>query len=206
MQGNKSKITIVLLVFFLIGCAQPRKKMEIKAYEQFITTENNGCYESRIVNGFQFELLYLPLEYKAIKEIRDKTPSIALLEKEKTNFSGMTYFTLKISPEKSDKSILKYNLKSNEDYQARLAYFSFGLQKDIYLEQGDLKIPCTLYHFERAYDLSKFRVFNLAFEDKLIDKNKDFTLVIASDFFQSGRIKFKYKKTELEKIPELTIK
>ena len=76
------------------------------------------------------------------------------------------------------------------------------MQKDISLLDGKDTVPCDLYHFERAYDVSPSATILLGFTASKKTKN-DKTLIIYDRTFNKGTVKFLFKASELNNKPKL---
>jgi hypothetical protein len=196
----ENKMIVFFLVIVSLNACKP-KVLSPKDYVHFAKSEKSNLLKVRELGDFKFEVFHQTVDYKlALEYQNNNNKTIAERTKE---IEGMDYFTLKITPLKGNESILKYNLQSEEDYQARLAYFSFDMQNDIFLEKSGKKVPCSLYHFERAYDLTNYRVFDLAFETNNNTASADKILILHSDFFETGPIKFIFKAKDLQQLPKV---
>lgn len=200
MKANSLAIIVIIL---LSACSE--KEMMPKEFANYVASEESGLLVKKQVNEFVFELLYEPIEYKIVNQLRAENVSNAEYNELEDAMKGMQYYVLKIGVEGSNKSILKYLLESEEDYQNRLAYFSFGFQNSIYIEEDGVQIPCSLFHFERAYDLTPKRTFVLGFEQNSKTKYNDKTIVIDSDFFKTGKVKIKINGSDIESLPSLIL-
>jgi len=58
------------------------------------------------------------------------------------------------------------DLKSKEDYGARVAYFTEQIGSDLELVQGADTLSCILNHMERTYNIRPELTLNLVFEKK----------------------------------------
>jgi hypothetical protein len=93
------------------------------------------------------------------------------------------------------KELLKYAVGDEEEYQRRVSYYSFGMDKDIYLVVGSDTIPCATYQWERGFDASQKLIFQLVFSKKQWKENVNgFQLVFYDRVFNNGIIKFFFGK------------
>ena len=67
---------------------------------------------------------------------------------------------------------------------------------------GNDTLDCTLFHFERAYDIAPLATFLLGFP-KVKSKNSQRTFFFQDKVFNKGIIKFTYTSEELSQIPKL---
>jgi hypothetical protein len=100
-----------------------------------------------------------------------------------------------IGSDSLDQELLKYGLTDEMEYQNRITYYSFNMNKDIFLVVGTDTLPCVTYQWERGFDLSRKLVFQLVFSAKDWKGKVDgFQLVYYDRVFNNGIIKFFYGK------------
>lgn len=117
----------------------------------------------------------------------------------------LQYYTLKLGILGGEFNVSNYEVSDNATQQERLNYLSFAMQKDIKLVEGKDTLNCALYHFERSYDITPYRTFVLAFQQKEINKGKDKTLILDLAYFKTGPIKLNFKGADLVRIPNLKL-
>jgi hypothetical protein len=110
-------------------------------------------------------------------------------------------FTLKLTSDVGD--LLKHKLNSKEDYATRIKYYAFDMQRDFTLEIGTDVIPCSLFHFERVFDIAPYAKFSIGFVYDKKHKGKESTLIYNDRIFKNGLIKYIYSNDEINKIPKL---
>ncbi|MDQ3395276.1 MAG: hypothetical protein M3512_14345, partial [Bacteroidota bacterium] len=113
----------------------------------------------------------------------------------------LQYYLLKIEVAGSNMDFLNHGIQSIQEKQEKIYYFSYLFQDDIYLEEEGEKLPCVLFHFERAMDMKNSRTFVLGFE-KPLKESESACLIINSDQFDAQNIKIKISK---KNIPNLKI-
>ena len=191
---NKLKYFVFFCLITLFSCK--KKELNQTDYLQYIEDNNNGLNIYKTMGDVRYTLQYKPLEYIIIKE------NAVDIKKRTTELEGMQYYTLSYSLENSKEDILQHGLNDKTEYYERVNYLSFGLQNDIYLENGNDKLQCILFNYVRSYGLTAIADFVLAFE-----KNKstisERTLVIEDKVFGGGIIKLKIEKNDIENIPLL---
>jgi hypothetical protein len=119
---------------------------------------------------------------------------------------GMYYFNFKIALKDGNGELLKYNLSSASEYEQRVQYFAFEMQKDINLKINNRTIPCALFHFERAYDLAPYSVFLLGFPVENPSAYAEDTKILfeyQDHVFNTGKINFIFKINDLNNIPKI---
>lgn len=95
--------------------------------------------------------------------------------------------------------LLKGIARSVEDYQALVNYFSFDIQKDLYLCLPSDTIPCSFAHFERNFDVAPFTNVEIGFSNVhgLITKNSEWTILYNADRFNIGPLYFRFKENDV---------
>lgn len=159
--------------------------------------------------GFTYQLQYTPHDLIALQRLRNQEINSRSLEEEKKNLGSFQYYTLSIcSPDGSD--IVKYKAVSDKQKEDRAHYFSYDMQRDISLVDGDDldTLQCAMYHYEKSYGLSPCTNFLLAFPLRDTSRNhyqQDKTIIYRDKIFGNGLIIVKLKADNLQKIPTLAL-
>lgn len=211
---NNNTMTGILLIFclcFLSNCTKndgilSTKKVAPSKMVKWINKEENGLVKTKKVGELIAKVQYRPISYIISNEMRKNDISKKEYEERAKQLEGMDYFSLTLDVEGNRNNVTNYNIGNDMSLQQdRLSYLSFGMQKDIYLmEDGEL-IPCELYHFERAYNLTSERTFMIGFPKKDTDETHSKTFVLDSPVFGTGPIKIHFEKKDFEKLPKLHI-
>ena len=199
MQVNR--LLFLCLISVLFSCQ--KENMTPINYLSHIKSVDSGMLKEKKLGGFVFHLQKEPIPYKFLIHHKQDNFSHMELEEYLKDMGGMQYYTLKIGVENSNENILMYQLQSELDYQNRLGYFSFAFEQDIYLEENGKILPCSLFHFERMYDLTPMRTFVLGFEQNPNNENEDKTIVIDSEFFGVGKVKLNIKGSDIAALPSV---
>jgi hypothetical protein len=156
---------------------------------------------NQMINEFKISMQYHPAEQLALKELganeANKTKYQQLIKEKST----VDYFTLKIEIPGSQQEILKYKTSDNSDYESRLNYMAYELQKDIVIVKGKDSIEPVLYHFERLFDTAPYCQFLLAFPKD--SSNADRHLIYDDHVFSLGTFKFYFRKELFVKLPKI---
>ena len=132
----------------------------------------NGLEADSLFGNYQFILRYIPLEYKALNDQDTFFRSTTELYRKVNQMQGYQYYILEIATKDHHTDVLKNDIQSIKEYYARIQYFSFLMQNDISLQQGDKLLPCKLFQFERDYGISPYQRFILVFpENKEVNRN-----------------------------------
>jgi hypothetical protein len=172
-------------------------------YVKWVSNEQNGVSKSKTIDEVKYLLQYKPHDYLACMELKKDTVNKSEVEKKEQEFKGMLYFDFKIHIPNGSAEFLKYNISSTTEYQQRVTYCSFSMQYDISIVQNKDTIPCTMYLFERAFDVAPEGTFLLGFDEAALDVNKEMTFVFSDRLFKKGAIKFTFAPKVLNNIPKL---
>ena len=204
----KHVIYIVVVFSFaglLLSCS--RQELPPVEYVNWIKNAENGLRKSKEIDNYIIDVQYKPVDYVIANELRKETITKEEYQQKLQEFKGMDYFTLKLDVKNTPLSVMKYGLQDEAQYQQRVQYFSFDMQRDIKLVSDNDTIPCSLYHFERSYDLGKHRNFVLGFaKSKTAEAATDKMLVMDYTEFGLGIIKIKFDEDDLEDIPLIALK
>ena len=190
--------------FAEIGSSSQSKAMELKPKEfvSWVRDPENGFLRTKQIDEFEFSVQYKPYEYITCLEERKENIEAEIVKNKTEELKGMTYFDLIISAGGNNGELLKYKLPKNSDYPNRIDYYSFNFQKDIFLVQNNDTIPCSMFHFERTFDIAPYAKFLLAFP-VTDSKSKEATVLFYDKIFDKGMIKISFDKQALSKVPKL---
>jgi len=147
----------ICLLFW--GCDTSLSPLE---YAQFLADQTNGFRQKILISPYQLQVEYQPSIYTAYRKSRGQQDIYKQKLKEDNKLS---FFQLNLGLIQGGDlfAMLAHN---PQDYQNLVYYFSYAFRKGIFLQRGDHKYPCVLYHFERSYDLQGSRNFVLGFENE----------------------------------------
>ena len=119
----------------------------------------------------------------------------------------MEYYELKIQIDDFIEETIKYELQDMTEYQNRLSYLSFNMQKDLTMKVNDNKLaPCKLYHYERTYGLAPYTKVLIGFSKEDIGESTlERTIILNDRLFNKGLIKFNYSSSTLLEIPKIAV-
>lgn len=197
-------------LLLLSSCGQ--QVLEPVDYVQWMKNPEHGFYRTKTITPLEVVAQYKTTNFIIANEKRSNEIEVAAYQAREKELEGMHYWTLKLSiddpnlPNRGAKAwnILNYGVEDKQQEQERLMYFSYAMQRDLKLVEGQDTLPCALYHFERSYDLDKSRTFVLGFP-KGKDTNADKTLLIDIPYFNTGLIKINYPKELLQQAPNMQL-
>ena len=157
--------------------------LEPKEYVQWIRELTNGLKKEKTIDDLIFTVQFKPPEYIVCMEERQPQLPGDLVKRKTAELSDMQYYDFTITLKKGQGELLKYDLTSSGQYTQRVNYFAFGLQKDIQLLDGNDTLSCSLFHFERAYDVTPSGTFLLGFPVNKNSSGQDKTLIVDDKTF-----------------------
>lgn len=172
---------------------------------KYVIAPHNGLIKKKEIAEFIYQAKYKPLDYIISQEANGASVSQETYYKKVKELDGLQYFDFRIEVDATNGELLKYRLSSVADYESRVEYVSFGMQKDIKLIEGRDTLDCVLYHMERAYDITPYTTVLLGFKKNNADLNEDKTLVFYDNLFHNGTIKLTFIPADLTQIPHLEI-
>ncbi len=172
----------------------------------YVKNPDNNLVKVKDIGNIRFELLYKPVDFIIANEMRTDELKKSAHQKRAGELDGLQYYNLKISmPRSPGMDVTNYNVKNEQAIQNRLYYLSFHMKNDIRMIQGKDTLSPVLFHFERSYNVTPHRTFVMAFDEPDKKKEDDKTFVIDTPIFNTGPVKMKFKKEDLQKIPNLKL-
>lgn len=190
MKAIKQLTIYILILLTGMSCSS---ELDANEFIDWVKDTENGLHRVKVLPPYDFDAQLKPIAYVAFQEKGGKL-SKAEFDKITEAEKDILYIDLQIGLKDSEMDLLQYKSEGLVDYKERLYYYSFRFEHDIYLEQNGKKIPCTMYHFERSFNLKGSRRFLLGFESA--DALHPITLVINSDILGVGTVKIKFNNTQ----------
>lgn len=174
-----------------------------KEYVQWMQDIDNGIKKEKTIDDITFSIQYKPSEYIICIEEKKDQLSDSIVKKKQEELCDMEYYDFTIALAEAQGELLKHDLTTIAEYDERVQYFAFEMQKDIKLiEDGDT-IPCSLFHFERTYDIAPYSKFLLGFVKGKNTEPEERILTFYDKVFDKGLIKFTYTNEDFNNIPKL---
>jgi hypothetical protein len=175
-------------------------------YISFVENPVHGLNQTIESGDYSFQLQYKPFDYVIAKS--ENTPILRkkFVKNERNELGNLQYYTFKIKTNTGESDILKDGVKDEEQFGGRISYFSFQMQADLAIVEGNDTLPCVLYHMERTYGVAPYCTFVLGFEKNTQrGKNKDKKFLFNDRIFNSGIIDFKIKGRDIDQLPTLIV-
>jgi hypothetical protein len=177
------------------------EELQPAEYVKWCRDPENRLLKKKELEELTFSLQSKPAEYVVCMEQQKNQIPEATLQEGLKELEGLDYYDFKIEVTSGMGELLKHNVHSTEEYNNRVSYFAFDMQKDIKMIEGADTLDCALFHFERAYDVAPYAVFLLGFPKGKSASEKVF--FYQDKVFNKGIIKFTYSPDELTRIPKL---
>ena len=219
----KNSVSIVLLGFLMLGsfsCGTSREEEsaalrlnlpEEKEKISSVLHNTKSTYESILsaldpfkrsltktkdINQFSFVAEYQPHLLLAVVNTGSFN-ALDRLDKKSLNAVGdyENLHYIKFSMENKDfhSELIRYDLKSAQEYSDRIMYYSFYSNRDAYLiENGCDTIRNAFVHFERTFDVSPKLNMTFVFEKKSRHDLNKVSFVFEDVIFNHGRLNFEF--------------
>ncbi|HKC68830.1 MAG TPA: hypothetical protein VKG26_11415 [Bacteroidia bacterium] len=170
---------------------------------KWVEDPSNKLRQEKKIGETVYSLQYRPSEYIFIKDHPLDSLPKDNIKKEISFLSQMQYYTLRIKIEDFPDEFLKFNMSNGETYDERVSYFSFEMQKDLQLVDGEDTLPCRMFHFERTFNVEPFGNFLIAFENPNKEKPKEKRFIYEDRNFGTGKVQFTIPEKNLIDLPHL---
>jgi hypothetical protein len=202
--GN-SESNVPFLKTGLFSNSSAPERLQPVEYVSWIENPENGMKQEKVIGDLSFTVQYKPLEFIALKTLGPSAANEKTVQEARKEYEGMQYYTLTINNNAGVSDLLKYEVSDMQEYQQRVSYFSFDMQRDLLLVEGEDSLRCRLFHYERVYGLAPYATFLLGFDlpAKKSQEVRDKLLVYRERVFETGMLKFRIKAENLNNVPEL---
>ena len=171
-------------------------------YIHWFKSSENHLRKSETIGDLRYTLEYRSPELLALQQLQSENITQNDLDSAMKDMEGLVQFRLEIEVPSTGIEFMKHDLQDKADYEPRVKYFAFEMQKDISIINGTGDtLPCSMYHFERSYGVSPASVFLLGFSG--INLNKDLEIIVTEKVFAKKEIRFVFNPKELKNIPQL---
>ncbi|MCT4579773.1 MAG: hypothetical protein N4A35_00020 [Flavobacteriales bacterium] len=189
----KRIIYILLIGGLFSACQSGRDYVEETAYKSWYIANHATLTKSKSIEDITVSAALIPAESIYM---RNKGPETTV-----TDYKGMLAFKLQLSNH-SAIPILKYKLKDEKAYQARVYYYTNTIKQHIEIRrEGKETIAATDVVMDRNYGISPELTLNVLFKD--IELNTPLTFHFNEEVFNLGPLNFHYTQEELNAIPTL---
>jgi hypothetical protein len=161
----------------------------------------NGHYKETKMEELTFSVTHKPADYIICMEQKSELIPMNVSQQRKEELKGLEQYEIKIALNEGSGELLKHQLGSVAEYSDRVNYFAFKMQKDITMQtdKGEI-VPCTLFHFERTYDVVPYCKFLIGFKPT---EGSTKTIVFRDKTFGKGTLQFLFFEKDLMTQPLL---
>lgn len=181
------------------------RSMEIDAaaYPLWVEENSQPLMREQVIGDLTYRFTRIPAELLAVREA-GADASVAEMQEALSHYSELMYFRLEIIAQNHNGELLKKDLTDPAEYNRRITYSSFEIQKDISMELSGAPLPCAVCQFERSFDVAPLATYLLAFEtDEAAFNNNNVNIVFNDRLFNNGIVRFAWNKGELNAYPSL---
>lgn len=177
--------------------------LDPKSYVQWMENPVHGLRNSVIQNGIEHILQYQSVEYLLALEEKKSQWNWDLLEERKNTMQDMEYFQLRIMDANKQTDPLLIG-KESVSYEQRLNYYTFEMQQDLFLVQGNDTTNCQQYHFVRSYGVAPYVDMMLAFTKKPESKADQRHFIFKNRLEGGKAINIPLLSSSIQNIPQIT--
>ncbi len=195
IPDNSTNISMIQNVGKTAPTLMPESKESIAEYVAWVKNDEHGYIKKKNIGSIEYTAMLKPSAYTALQTTKGNVISeIELVNQVKQYTSQEVELT--IQAKGFGDELLKFRVSDMADYQQRVNYFSFQLDKDALLVVDGDTLPCLIHHWERAFDARDKAVIQLAFDKKRIsEQTEEATFIYYDRVFGSGLIKFQFGKS-----------
>lgn len=201
-KSNKASQLTLAIIFasatIFASCATSSVRPE--GYLDWYKQHSEDFVSRKSVGPFGFQLTYLPAELLVMQEHGSEIAESPQWDSLVADRGDFDYYSLRLVSKESNIPILKHPAWNIDDYQERVQYMAFTMQKNIKMLHGSDTAQCALYHFERSYDVTPFSTLMLAFPRT---SEASATLLYDDQVLGLGPVMMPAHKPTPESLPEL---
>lgn len=200
------KSILVISIMLFTSCGQ--RRVDVSDYLSFLNDENNGLGQKHQLDGVEYSLKFIPLDYAILLDIGADKLDESKLKQLRNEQTGVVTFQFLIKPLSGEYDALERNANQVDNSDARISYLIGHINEDFQLIGNNGTFPCSLHHYERLYNKSAGHKVMLCFEvenyEKLIDGD-EIKVVFNDRALGTGRLIYKFKTNTLKSIPILKL-
>jgi hypothetical protein len=197
---KKTQLFLPIILFLLVSCAKPA--LNPTEFIQWCDDKEHELIQIYEQDDIQLTCQYMPEEYAALKQTNPNLIDENEVKATIDQVSDLHQFKLKFQ-KTTGNNFLKDNYTTAEEFNTRSIYLGYGIQPDLQLVSGSDTLICAMNHHERTYGNTPYETLLIAFPKSKNNTQSDLQLIFNDRVFGLGRVKFYFKKSTLESIPEL---
>lgn len=182
-----------IILFISIGILGCGKSLGPEAYIKWMENPKNGLNKSKKFGPVEYTVQYKSGDYIMLKNNSKESVKISN--------TGIRYFGLSMEPVDGKSQLLYINLMDQNEYIARVQYFSFDFKRDISLNVNGKTFPCEYYLYENTGNVMPGLKFTLGFD--IGAEQGDIQLNLNDRVFGNQSLNFLFKHKTITNIPKL---
>lgn len=198
----RNLIYIILIAFSITSCGGGKTDLDKHSYVSWVQNPENGLVKEKQIGDYGLEVQYRPLELIALTE--NNEIQLEEMKSRCNELSDSQYFNFKLKSNDPLLKVMDIGNVDEQDYYAKLEYFTNGIQQDLKLIDGNDTLICMFSVFERTYDLAPYVTFALAFENQSQNAG-DKTLYFDGSKLGLGPVYLKIESNEIKNTPNLIL-
>ena len=189
--------------YFLLSCKGSLKPEE---YYRWNNRSKSVLKKTISLKHYRFDITFRPKEFMALAQLNGEKLTRSTISQSLKGFECCRHFKIQISS-KDSSDVLKYKLRSNDEYSARIKYLSNDIQQHLFLVENKDTLPCTFILYERTFKMKPDATVMAFFERKSNNQSEQIPmeLIITRGGFNPDKLSFKYSQKDLNTIPKLSI-
>lgn len=199
------------LLFSACGKELPSTTEQMK---QYVSEPENGLVRSRTVEGIVTTVSLIPGNMNALREAGNKSDSCStLLADLQAQYAGQLYFVVNLATdgERRTGDVMYTGVYNVESFKQQAYDLNFTWDEMVQLQCGPNTYRPVLSSFENTYGLTKDRNVIIVFAPQNTNDTDFFSsefidLEINNDLFGTGVQHFKFRRSDLERIQNTTVR
>jgi len=194
-----------IILLFLVAYACKRSNCNPAEYAEIIE-KDESLQQKKTVGPIDYTFKLLTPELLALKSAYDGNHRIDPVKYKQRlqELKGYLYINIDMQVnQQGQASIMKYKVKTPEEYQQRVMYYEFYAKDDIRLISNGVEIPTVSYHYENHLDLMPYNTLLFAFP--MQKDMKSFQVVFNDRALNNLFVKANFNIKDLNSLPNLTL-
>lgn len=204
-SGNLVFQGISLFFFLLVGLScKEQRRMPPAEYIRYLSSAESGLSISKQHRDLVFRARLQPPELLTLINSGETHASAEAFGAGYKEYAGQMNVIFLIS-DAGGHHLVKETVFDPVRYGQLLSYANTALQNDFELQLSDGSlIPCSMVHIEPANAVEPVIRVTLSFHH-LPENPGDYTLVFNDNLFNTGKLKFLYRRNLFDQLPKLKI-
>lgn len=200
-------IGLLLCAIALYSCAERSGSMDVNDFMRYVESSSSGYRKDINAGDMSVNIQYKPIEYVVYKEMARSAIDIDSFEARCLELQHTIWFNIGLHIKDAQVNPIKNNVSGIQEYNSRYQYFLTEASKDIkaYYGSDENEIEKIAYHFETNYGLTPMDVIVVGFKIPDSIAKEDIVLVYHDKLYNSGLVKAKISKENLQNQPQLVL-